>query len=722
MTRFTAFSRAVRLGLSLAVLLAFGAQRSAATEKTTLNGEWRFRIDAKSEGESQQWFKAIPTGTDLVRVPHTWNIGKYEDHEGLAWYFRSVYLPTVRPQQHVELHFGATFYLSRVWVNGVEAGKHEGGHTEYFFDITKLVKAGENLVAVELDNRPTETSIPGLALKLKPGKNIWYDWWHYGGIVRDVWLTENEGALVRRQQIRSQVGANSAQVHDSVYVENNGAKEQKFTVVAQVFSPSGEEVAKKTETASIAAGAKHAIEFDAALENPMLWDLDHANLYTVRANLSDASGRVLDTNEDSFGNKKVEIRDRHLLLNGQQVRLVGMTRHEESPWEGLAETSGTIKHDYDDLKILHTTLTRPVHYPQHEQVLEYADQHGILLMPEIPIWQFTGAQLANPRVVALAKQMMQEMIEQAGNHPSIFAWSVCNESDMSTEGGRAYFKEMKAWVNKLDPSRFVTFADNDISYGADPTKEAAHDADFIMMNQYYGAWNGPEDGLITMLDRAGKQFPDKMFIISEFGTPGIFGTDTVQADKLRVHVLQHQLDVFQKYDWIAGALFWCYQDYRSHRNLWPGLKQGYVDHGVVDEYRQRRPSFFAWQKRTSPAVIAAKWKYINWYETGGFDMTISRKPLTELPSYPLKSYKLSWDLRDGEGKFLQVGSFDLADLDAEQKLKAEWPGDPSVHHATLHLVLTNPRGEVEQEETLRYLFPVADGQEIDQMTIPGVKP
>ena len=88
--------------------------------------------------------------------------------------------------------------------------------------------------------------------------------------------------------------------------------------------------------------------------------------------------------------------------------------------------------------------------------------------------------------------------EQAANHPSIFAWSVCNESDMSTEGGRAYFKEMKAWVNKLDPSRFVTFADNDISYGADPKKEAANDADFIMMNQYYGAWNGPEDGLVTM--------------------------------------------------------------------------------------------------------------------------------------------------------------------------------------------------------------------------------
>ncbi len=499
-------------------------------------------------------------------------------------------------------------------------------------------------------------------------------------------------------------------------------QEQKFSLTARLYSPSGDEIAIKTENFSAAAGAKHNVEFDFAIDKPLLWDLDHANLYSIRVSLSDVTGHLFDEIQDSFGNRKLEIRDRHLLLNGQQVRLVGMTRHEESPWEGLAETAGTIKHDYDDLKILHTTLTRPVHYPQHEQVLEYADQHGILLMPEIPIWQFTGAQLANPKVVALAKQMMQEMIEQAANHPSIFAWSVCNESDMSTEGGRAYFKEMKAWVNKLDASRFVTFADNDISYGADPTKEAAHDADFIMMNQYYGAWNGPEDGLIPMLDRAGKQFPDKMFIISEFGTPGVFATDTVQADKLRVHILQHQLDVFQKYDWIAGALFWCYQDYKSHRNLWPGLKQGYVDHGVVDEYRQRRPSFFAWRERTSPASIVAKWHYINWYETGGFDLSISRKPLTELPSYPLKNYKLSWELRDGEGKLLHGGAFDLADLDIEQKLKAEWPGDPGVHHAAVHLVLTNPRGEVEQEETLRYLFPVADGQQIDQMAIPGVKP
>lgn len=711
------------LHLALALLSFFLAAASAATahQRIDLNGTWRFRIDPKSEGEAQQWFKVPPSGTDTVRVPHTWNIGKYEDHEGLAWYFRNFDFPALRSNQRVELHFGATFYLSRVWVNGVEAGKHEGGHTEYFFDITKLLKDGSNLIAVELDNRPTETSIPGLALKLKPGKNIWYDWWHYGGIVRDVWLAQTDGALIRRQQIRSQLADNAATIHDSVYVENTSAKQQKLGATAHLYSPSGEELLSKSQTVTLAAGAKQSVDFEFFVKNPLLWDLDHANLYSIRIDLADPSGSLFDQNQDSFGNRQIEIHDRHLFLNGQQVRLLGMTRHEESPWEGLAETAGTIKHDYDDLKLLHTTLTRPVHYPQHEQVLEYADQHGILLTPEIPIWQFTGAQLANPKVVSLAKQMLQEMIEQAGNHPSIFAWSVCNESDMSTEGGRAYFKEIKAWVNKLDPSRFVTFADNDISYGADPKKEAANDADFIMMNQYYGAWNGPEGGLVKMLEHAGSSFPDKMFIISEFGTPGIFGTDTVDADKLRVHILHAQLDLFQKYDWIAGAIFWCYQDYKSHRNLWPGMKQGYVDHGVVDEYRQRRPSFFEWQKRTEPVTLHAKWNYTSWYQTGGFQVAIARKPLADLPSYPLKNYNLAWEYRDGEGKLLHNGNFPLADLESEQILKADWPGDPKIHHATLRLTLTNPRGETEAQRTLKFLFPVADGQEIDEMTLPDVK-
>jgi beta-galactosidase/beta-glucuronidase len=714
--------RRLRTFALLAFALPIYPQCATATGKIDLNGDWRFRIDPKSEGEKLGWHKTPPDSTELVRVPHTWNIGKYDDYEGIAWYFRDFAVSALRPSEHLELHFAATFYKSRVWVNGTEAGRHEGGHTEYFFDITKLIRPGPNMIAVELDNRPTETSIPGLALKLKPGRNIWYDWWHYGGIVREVWLADNDGVVIRRQQIRSAVSNGAAQVHDAAYLENSGSKAEKLSVVAKLYAPNGVLVGTKTQSVSLSAGGKQSVAIEFGIANPQLWDLDHANLYSVRLSVSNAAGRLLDDQLDSFGNKKVEIHDRHLYLNGERVRLAGMTRHEESPWEGLAETTGTIKHDYDDLKLLNTTLTRPVHYPQNEQVLDYADQHGILLIPEIPVWQFTGEQLSNPKVLALAKQMMEEMIEQAGNHPSIFAWSVCNESDMSTPGGRLYFHELKALVNKLDPSRFVSFADNDISYGADPAQEAAHDADFIMMNQYYGAWNGPEDGLIPMLDRAGQQFPDKMYIISEFGTPGVFATNSIESDKLRTHTLQYQLDIFQKYDWIAGAIFWCYQDYKSHRNLWPGYSSGYVDHGVVDENRQRRPSFFAWEQRTSPAVLTAKWKYGKWYEVGGFEVIASRKSLSELPSYPLKDYKLRWELRDPEFKLLHDGDFALADMEHQQTLHAEWQGDPSQHHLSLQLILSNPRGEVVARESLKYLYPTAGGQEIQDMTLPGAKP
>ena len=188
------------------------------------------------------------------------------------------------------------------------------------------------------------------------------------------------------------------------------------------------------------------------MPRPRLWHFDEPNLYTMELTLRDGEA-VLDERSEAFGIRTVEVRDRGLWLNGERVRLTGLTRHEESPQEGLAETRGTMKADWDDMKALHVVLTRPVHYPQHPFVLDYADRNGVLLVPEIPMWQFSEEQMKDPQVLALAKRMMQEMIEQAGNHPSIFAWSVCNESATSTPGGRAYVKAMVEHVKALDPDR-----------------------------------------------------------------------------------------------------------------------------------------------------------------------------------------------------------------------------------------------------------------------------
>src|SRR6516162_2900469 len=191
-----------------------------ASTRVDLNGSWRFRIDRNEEGERQGWNNTLPPETESVRVPHTWNVGKYDDYEGIAWYFRTLELGPAVPGQHIELHFAASFYRSRIWLNGQLLGAHEGGHTPYWFDISSALRPGDNFLAVELDNRPTAQSIPGFALRLREGHRIWYDWWHYGGLVRDVWLTINHEGLIRRQRITSAIAANEAQITTTVFLAN----------------------------------------------------------------------------------------------------------------------------------------------------------------------------------------------------------------------------------------------------------------------------------------------------------------------------------------------------------------------------------------------------------------------------------------------------------------------------------------------------------------------
>jgi beta-glucuronidase len=557
------------------------------------------------------------------------------------------------------------------------------------------LRAGENLLALELDNRPTARTIPGFALRLREGHRIWYDWWHYGGLVRDVWLTINQDVLIRRQRITSTVADGAAQVTSTVFLDNVSRSKSGYQVIATIYSPGGEIVGKQQTASVMANPGDSTVQLNFSVSRPELWNLDHPALYRVAVELRDTHGQLLDTREDNFGLRTIEIRDRHLFLNGAQVRLTGMTRQEDSPWEGLAETAGTIKDDYDNLEKLHVRLTRPVHYPQHELILDYADRHGILLIPEIPMWQFSEEQMKDPKVIALAKQMFQEMIEEDENHPSIFAWSVCNESEASTKGGRAYIDLMRDWIHQLDPGRFVSYADNDLALGPDPKKEAANDVDFIMMNAYFGTWSGSEEDLAPRLQQIGRDYPTKMVIISEFGYPGIFSPDSATADKMRIRTIENQLDQYQKFDFVAGAIFWCYQDYKSHQNLWPGHQEGYVDHGVVDEYRQRRPSFGVWEKRNQPIIFSnEKWIYDGKGNRVGFEAGLSGRPLHEMPSYPLRDNSVRWELRDRDGNLLASGDQPIPDLQRAARVRGTWAASASL---PLHLQITflDAKGDAE---------------------------
>lgn len=688
---------------SSACLFAFvlAAAPAAAGTRVDLNGPWQFRVDPDGSGARRGWAGAVPAPVESVDVPHTWGVGRHAEHEGLAWYWRRVTVPPALRGRRLELHFGATFYRARVFVNGALAGEHEGGHTAWSVDVTRSL-GGSGLVAVEVDNRPGPATIPGWAMRLKGTGTIWYDWWHYGGLVRDVALVAHERALIRRQAIRAVVAGETARVTTQAWLEGGG----RVTLAGRVLGPGGEEVAAGSVSVPLGArGASPKLSFE--VPGPRLWHFDAPHLYTLELTLRDG-GAVLDERSEAFGIRTVEVRDRGLWLNGERVRLTGVTRHEESPQEGLAETRGTMKADWDDLKALHVVLTRPVHYPQHPYVLDYADRNGVLLVPEIPMWQFSEEQMADPKVLALAKAMTREMVEQARNHPSIFAWSVCNESATSTPAGRAYVKAMVEHVRALDPDRLVTYADDGLPFVGDASENANQHTDFVMMNQYFGSWAGPAEGLAPALDRVGKMFPDKMVVISEFGLAGLFAPDTAQADRMRIDVMESQLAEFAKHDFVAGAIFWCYQDYKSHRNLWPGLTTDWVEMGLVDENRQRLPSYAAWKERTSPARLDVAWTRGRFGPPAGFRATVARRPPAELPSHDLRGYRLEWEARDHDGTRLAGGAQDLPTIGAPATVEGSWPATTS-REVRLTVRVLRPTGFVAAERAERWWEPRSGG-------------
>jgi beta-glucuronidase len=671
-----------------------------ATTRVDLDHDWSFRTDPEQIGETANWQNHPPVHADSVNIPHTWNMGRHDGYLGKAWYFKTFDMPGLSPDLHVKLYFGATFYSARVWLNGIELGTHVGGYTAYSFDITRHLQR-TNYVAVEVDNRIGATTIPGLAQRGED--RAWYDWWDYGGIVRDVWLTLGGPVQVQRQQIRSQIGEDGAVIEDHIFLENNLPQKQHLSVGMTVLGPDSQEAGRETRTLAVASGA-NAVTMSLKLPKPKLWSIDHPNVYRMLVQVTSTGGRILDEHSDTFGVRKIEIRDRHLLINGERVRLTGVARHEESIWEGLAETPGTMRHDYDDMRSLQVTLTRPVHYPQNPFILDYADRHGILLIPEIPVWQFSERQLKDPSVLALAKQQMREMIEESGNHPSIFAWSVCNESDTGTPGGIAYFRAIRDFIRQLDPSRFVSYADDHLPKLKRAEDSAANDADFLMMNQYFGSWHGPAAELSETLDRIGRMFPEKMMIISEFGLPGIFAKYPEDADRMRVQIIEQQMPELARRDWIAGAILWCYQDYKSRRNLRAGWEEGYVEHGLVDEYRQRKPSYYVWKDLNAPATMDAHWDQTSEGAPSSFTITVKPNGANDLPFYPLHDYRLAWDLSDHAGKLLGSGEQQFASLSSVQTVTGHVGSQPDAKTLKLHLTLLRPEGTIAAERSVDWNF------------------
>ncbi|MBC8027725.1 MAG: hypothetical protein H7Y89_17155 [Steroidobacteraceae bacterium] len=670
--------------------LAATAVADSGATRVDLNRGWML-VEQPLESKVLRPADRMPPTGEIVDLPHTWNrAGSRYELLGQVWYFKRFDLPKLPADAIALLHFGAAFYKAQVFVNGVKVGEHEGGYTGFSFDIAPRL-AGSNIVAVLIDNRPGMFTIPGFGAR--GSKDAWYDWWAYGGITRDVWIDIHGPVRIAGQFIRVDTDAIKAVVSNRVTIARRTAK--PLSMRATVTSPDGKTVATRTSPLSADATSATAV---LGIENPKLWDLDHPNLYRMTVEILDGAGKTIESASDRFGVRLISIHERQLLINREHVRLTGMTRHTDSPWEGGAETRGTLLHDWEDMKSLNMTLTRPVHYAPDPAAFDFADERGILLIPEIPIWQASEEQLSNPQYVALAKRQMRELIEEFGNHPSVFAWSVLNESAAGTPGGIRFFREMRDYIKALDPERFVTLADDNLPKLARAEESAANDADFLMMNQYFGAWHGPREALGPALDKVDRLFPDKMVIISELGFPGIFAPNPIEADKMRVSILREQLPLIAQREWIAGAILWCYQDYKSRRYFWPGQEGGYLEHGIVDANRQRKPSYFAWAELNAPARIEMGWTRKDNGIPAAFEISVTPNGATQLPHFPLHGYQVAWQLRGAENRAFAGGSLAL-DV-AGSRVATGVPARDKLTPFDLVVKLLRPDGSVAMERTL----------------------
>jgi beta-glucuronidase len=606
----------------------------SAPETVSLCGQWSFRTDSGNVGKEQRWY-----GTDdsigawhKVLVPHTWQVDlAFVDYRGVAWYRRTFDAPSAWQDSAVRIEFEAVFHTATIWVNGELAGEHvRKGYTAFVLDIAHLLRWGQsNTIAVRVDNAFNEHMVP---------RGHSSDWAHDGGIYRPVQLLITPKTFVERVDIEAvpDLASGDGKLAITAYLRNTSSKSWLGRASFRIIDDAGGLTVltgSDTPGFTIESAATQTRKFEVTLPKAKLWHFDHPNLY--RLIFSIAGGRESHQLTITFGVRKLEAKGSGFYLNGERVRLMGVERMAGSnPEFGMAEPSQWITHDHDDLKHLNCVFTR-VHWPQDKRVLEYCDRHGILMQSEIPAWGYDtfagmGAE-PDADILQNALEQLREMIARDCNHPSVVIWGLCNEVGGQNPPAYQFAKHMLEEAKRLDPNRLCSYASNSLI--KTPERDAAGLMDIIEVNEYFGTWYpGTLEALSKHLDDVHAAFPGKPVVISEYGYCACT-KDRPEGDEHRIEGLLSHDAVLRSKDFVAGAIFFCYNDYRSHVGYSSvgALKQNV--HGVVDVYGAQKTSYEVLRRESSPVESLNAENNLNAFQ-------LRLRTRQDVPMYTLRGYKL----------------------------------------------------------------------------------
>jgi beta-glucuronidase len=566
---------------------------------TSLNGVWKYQVDRYESSVynfHREPYDSLPPErydrgalfmddvqkdkTDRIeydwdreatlQVPADWNT---QDetlfyYEGSVWYRRTFDDPRTALGQRLLLYFGGANYRTDVYVNGRKVGKHLGGFTPFNFFLDDFVRSEDNSLVVRVDNARDPAAVPTDV----------FDWWNYGGLTRDVRLITLPPTYITDYSI--QLVPNQPQLLRG-YVSLAGDQSAGQTVT--ITSP---ELDLQLELTTNNEGRAEFIQ-PLPAQNIEYWspEVPHRYAFTLSSDQ--------DKTTDLIGLRTISTRGSEILLNGEPIFLRGICAHEENPLKGGRATGA------DDVQLLlnwakemNANFIRLAHYPHNEYMARMAEEMGILLWEEIPVYWTIDWE--NPTTLLNAKQQLRELIARDKNRASVIIWSMANETPQG-DARFNFLRDLAKTARKEDPTRLISAAlfkergqDGTLTV-ADPFADVS---DIIAFNEYLGWYEGLPD---IIPEKSFSFSQNKPVIVSEWGAGALanFRSDrkTRWTEDYQDWVFEEQLKLMDRIPQLAGITPWLLADFRSPRRMHPTYQNGWNRKGVIGQFGERKLAF-----------------------------------------------------------------------------------------------------------------------------------
>lgn len=582
-------------------------QDTATRERKRLDGLWTFALDPDGAGRAGRWFAGRLPGAREMAVPASFNDiltdPVVRDYFGDVWYQTTVRIPRGWADRRIVLHFESATHRATVWAGDTEVVSHEGGYTPFAADITDHVTPGEPVrVTVVLNNTLSFQSIPPGVIEDTPAgkrQRYWHDFFNYAGIHRPVWLYATAPDHLTDISVVTSLDGSAGTIRYAI--ESTGEADPRVLL----HDAEGRQVAA-------GAGPSGVLRVD----DVHRWAPGDGYLYDLEAQLVDADGTVVDSYHQSVGVRTVEVSGARFLINGEPFYFTGFGKHEDLAVIGKGHNDAFMIHDFELFEWIGANSFRTSHYPYSEDVLDYADRHGIVVIDETAavglnmglgggIFGAQGyvtfsAETINDASREVHAQAIRELVTRDRNHPSVVLWSIANEPESDTEAAEEYFRPLFELARRLDPSRPVGFVNVMLApYGKCRVSQFA---DVLMLNRYYGWYVDPGDLPVAELkwekELRGWASENKPIIITEYGADTYPGLHSVAAqpwtEEYQVAYLDMNHRVFDRIDAVVGEQVWNFADFATTSGV---MRVGGNKKGVFTRDRQPKAAAHALRRR-----------------------------------------------------------------------------------------------------------------------------